>query len=213
MTQISQVCQQSATKSCCILFHTLHTLSQNSRTATYGIKSENCNMQHNVRSVAPCFEHAPPPPPPTSHPTDDRDDLTKVGNPKLLDILEQAGQLQAQVSRPREQALDSELFHNLAECGREMAKRLVNGTQSVSASDFVRRLQHVFSRNDDVCFQSLAVEHHQVLPVVSGICCMLGPLESCPQARKERAAPQRTRRAPPAPVVVPTQQLVGWDVC
>lgn len=145
--------------------------------------------------------HTPPP-------TDDRDDLTKIGNPKLLDILEQAGELQAQVSRPREQALDSELFHNLAECGREMARRLVNGTQSISASDFVRRLQSLFTRNDENCFQSFAVEHHHVIPTTSGICCMLGPLATCPKPKKERTAPNRAPRAPPAPAVIPQEQLV-----
>lgn len=136
----------------------------------------------------------------------DKEDLTRLGSNKLQEMLEKAESLQQQVEKPREQALDSELFQHLSEVGLEFAKKLVNGTQGITALDVVRRLRMHYVRVLDASeavtddpdafdWQQMGSDVRHMFHSAPGVGCMLGPLDSRP---KERKVAQR--RAPKQPV-------------
>lgn len=145
----------------------------------------------------------------------DRDgqDLTNLNTSTLAERLQQSNKLSERVQRPREQAVDSEIFASLADAGMSMAKKLAHGGQGHTAKDFLRRLKEAHAAGDDpqedgrdnIDAMGWTAVGHAVAtmyrPAV-GVCCMLGPLTSQAKQRKVIVC---HKKAPTAAVVRPDE--------
>mmetsp|Transcript_6460 Transcript_6460/g.18640 ORF Transcript_6460/g.18640 Transcript_6460/m.18640 type:complete len:421 (+) Transcript_6460:305-1567(+) len=126
----------------------------------------------------------------------DGGDLTNLYARTLADRLQQSNKLSELVQRPREQAVDSEIFANLADAGMSMAKKLTHGGQGVTAKDFLRRLKALHAGQQpeheegaeypEGAFDWVSLGRsvaHLFRPGV-GVQCMVGPLGSKAKVRK-----------------------------
>lgn len=72
--------------------------------------------------------------------------------------------------RPREQALESELFHDLTGFGVEMTKNLINGTQEVQPGSFIHRCKTLYaSEHEPMSWHRMATANWAHIPSVSGM--------------------------------------------
>jgi non-structural maintenance of chromosomes element 4 len=132
-------------------------------------------------------------------------DLESHDNNKIKATLEKANALQAQVTKPREQAMDSEIFNLITEHSVEYVRKLAQSGKSYSAADFLRRLKTRYvndpdaqnaAKDDPSLFKWFQLGSHvayafKPAPVTFH---MLGPMDSQPMMRK---VGQRQRRRDP----------------
>lgn len=145
----------------------------------------------------------------------DRDgqDLTNLNTSTLSDRLQEANTLSQRVKRPREQAVDSEIFTRLADAGKSMAKKLAHGGQGQTAKDFLRKLKELHvpgeepqeaGRESPEAMDWMAIGRnvaHMWQPAV-GVCCMVGTLSAQAKYRKQGI---RYKKAPLAAVTRPDE--------
>lgn len=145
----------------------------------------------------------------------DRDgqDLTNLNTSTLSDRLQEANTLSQRVKRPREQAVDSEIFTRLADAGKSMAKKLAHGGQGQTAKDFLRKLKElhvpgeepqVTGRDSPEAMDWMAIGRtvaHMWQPAV-GVCCMMGTLSAQAKFRRQVI---RYKKAPLAEVTRPDE--------
>ena len=145
-----------------------------------------------------------------------KDVLTRLGSDALHLVMRRANALQQSVSRPREQAVDSELFSDLSDLGATKAAKLLRKSQALTPEDFLAAVKMAFlpgvsdDQDDgdvltaggrqqvdwDACCEFAAA----YFPEGPRPTCMLGPMDI---TRKVRSTVQRVSRKPVGPVVNP----------
>ena len=73
-----------------------------------------------------------------------KDVLTRLGSDALHLVMRRANALQQSVSRPREQAVDSELFSDLSDLGATKAAKLLRKSQGLTPEDFLAAVKIAF---------------------------------------------------------------------
>ncbi|KAK9844620.1 hypothetical protein WJX74_004834 [Apatococcus lobatus] len=132
-------------------------------------------------------------------------DLSNPESRSLQAAASKLDDLSNQITIPREQALDSEIFCGITEKGVEMAKKMRSGTQGQCPGDVIRRLRAIFLTSeyapdeqidpndfDWAALSQLASHHFCSAP---GVACMLGPMNAEVKARK--VPQQRAKKQPP----------------
>mmetsp|Transcript_7525 Transcript_7525/g.19071 ORF Transcript_7525/g.19071 Transcript_7525/m.19071 type:complete len:326 (-) Transcript_7525:207-1184(-) len=146
--------------------------------------------------------------------TDGAADLNGLDSTRMLcDKIKTANALLERVEKPREQAVDSELFLEFTKIGSSMASRLASGAAAaVTPMEFIKRLRRRFTLSDVVQAEAVEEEPHLfqwddlgaavggLFSCVPGAATMLGPLDARP---KERRVAERQRRRPLREVVNP----------
>mmetsp|Transcript_4317 Transcript_4317/g.12162 ORF Transcript_4317/g.12162 Transcript_4317/m.12162 type:complete len:316 (+) Transcript_4317:236-1183(+) len=135
-----------------------------------------------------------------------------AGAKALCDKIAEANRLLEYVEKPREQAVDSELFLEFAEIGTQLASKLVAGSSSaMTPMEFIKKLRGKHVRGgfppdcveeDPSAFQwgKLGEGVSKYFSCVPGVSTMYGPLDTQP---KERKAAQRTKKRPLGELVNP----------
>ncbi|KAI3436577.1 hypothetical protein D9Q98_005993 [Chlorella vulgaris] len=136
----------------------------------------------------------------------------------IVDVVQRSNHFVGQVTRPRDQALESELFSLVTEQARDALLLQNRDGRTYNAGDFLRRLKTRYVADTDaqqagaedpeafnwaalgqlpvvtVLFRSVPVVHH-----------LLGPLDSRPRQPRQVAARQAKRRAPVGEAVRPDE--------
>jgi non-structural maintenance of chromosomes element 4 len=143
-------------------------------------------------------------------------ELASAGGTVIKELLGKANALHERITRPREEAIDAELFALVTERGKEYARKLAQGTQAYNAADFVRRIKAKYvremdaqqaGRDDPSAFQWAEVGRTLSDWLRPAPVCfhMLGPMDAAPKAKRITAAPQRRRREPLAEAIRPEE--------
>lgn len=134
---------------------------------------------------------------------------------KLRTILERADEQLEHIHKPREEAVDAEIFSLITEGGVELVKRLAKGGKQATPIDLVRSLKAKFVDDADAqavgaqnarAFDWAKVSKTRVSPwfVPAPVCYhMLGPMDAVPKAK--RTVAQRKRREPLGAAVRPDE--------
>ncbi|KAF8063801.1 NSE4A [Scenedesmus sp. PABB004] len=131
-----------------------------------------------------------------------KENLVARGGAEALQAkLRELDALHRQVSRPREHAVDAEVFAQLAECSLQLLRHGQATNQGRTPADLVRALRARFVADPlpgqgagDVCdWASLGAEAAALHRRGPGLGCMLGPLAAEAKARKQGV--RRAKRA------------------
>jgi len=150
-------------------------------------------------------------------------ELASGGGKDLDDILEVANEHLVQIQKPKEGALDAEIFMMVTNSGAQLAKALVNGDAKINPADFIRRLKTRYVDNADAQdagasdprafnWAKLARTRLSGWFAPPPVCFhMLGPMDAAPvvKAKRPAAATQRQKRQPPVKAVRPDD--IGED--
>lgn len=126
------------------------------------------------------------------------------GGSDLAKLLEKADALHSKAEKPREHAVDAEVFAQLAQCGLAMIKNGQASHQGRMPGDLIRALRATFLHDPSAAHQPRLQPHdfdwaavgaavsglHRTVP---GVSCLLGPLEA--QAKAPRVVVRRARQA------------------
>lgn len=134
-----------------------------------------------------------------------KDKLSSANCTDLQDALRQVDLLHKRVEKPKEHAVDSEIFKQLTEYGLDMAKKTLRNSQGRAAVDFISCLKANYvqserpqqaGQTDSAAFDwALLGSKVSTLSLAApGCSCLLGPLDAEPKARRV-ARPHHEKKA------------------
>lgn len=130
--------------------------------------------------------------------------------------MQEANDLHREVERPREQAVDSEVFALATESGAEYLRKLSLSARKHTPEDLLRRLRFKYapSLEADVAsldWAALGRDAARCLRTCPRLLQLLGPLEAQPRPRAARAARRVVVGELVRPEEVSTQDMAGRE--
>lgn len=124
-----------------------------------------------------------------------KEELTDIHSNAMQHTLEKLNQLHKQIEKPREAAVDAEVFGTLVESGLELSKKLNQAAQGRTLLDYVIALRSLYVGGDGrqeegatnplaFNWRLFAAKWSHMYRGAPGVNCMLGPMNAAPKVRQ-----------------------------